>query len=506
MQILRTPAQAAQWLRDRVTGQLHTDSRKIQSGDAFIAWPGGVVDGRQYIAQALNQGATACLVEWQGVDAFGWSAELQRWTSLDVTLQDRVAAFDGLKAASGSIADAYFEHPSQALKVVAITGTNGKTSSAWWLAHAVEHLGSASAIVGTLGVGRVNDLRYTGMTTPDPVLLQAQFHALVEQRVQVCALEASSIGIAEHRLAGTQIHIALLTNFTQDHLDYHGSMDAYWQAKQALFEWPELQAAILNVDDPQGRALEALLASRTELRVWTIGLSPRANARHVAALDVRYEAGGLCMTVVCGDQQQTLQTPFVGHYNVSNLLGVIATLCELGYDLTQAVQACACLPAVPGRMQLLGEAPLVAVDYAHTPDALTKALQALEPLAHQREGALVCVFGCGGNRDASKRPLMAASAEQIADQLILTSDNPRHESAAQIIQHMQSGLQGKKRTQVIEDRAQAIQQAIIEAQENDVILIAGKGHESYQEIAGVQYAFSDVKHAQTALEQRRAHV
>ncbi len=510
MKRLHSPHEAAQWLRGQVLGVLHTDSRRVGAGDGFIAWPGGVTDGRQFVASALQQGATACVVEQAGADAFAWGEN------------PAIATYDGLKAASGLIAAAYYEQPSQALDVVAITGTNGKTSTAWWLAHALHNAGKRCAMVGTLGVGEVGQLEVTGMTTPDPVLLQAKLRDMVDAGVNACAIEASSIGLAEHRLDGTQVRVAMFTNFTQDHLDYHGDMASYWQAKLALFSWAGLQAAVVNVDDAQGAALAAQLQARADLSVWTMscGLhsssdavaSEDGSAQHIAARHIQHGAMGLCFDVLEGDEVHTLDTQLVGHYNVSNVLGVIACMRALGYSLADAVQACRVLPAVPGRMQTVGEVgePLVVIDYAHTPDAVAQAVQALLPLAQSRGGELTCVLGCGGDRDAAKRPLMAAAAEQHAQRVVLTSDNPRSEDPQIILNHMLAGLQNATNAIVITDRAQAIAQTVQHARAQDVVLVAGKGHEDYQEILGVKHPFNDVQHAREALAQRakngRAHV
>ncbi len=511
MKRLHSPQDAAQWLRTHVRGALHTDSRRVSSGDGFIAWPGGVADGRQFVASALKQGATACVVEQAGADTYAWGEN------------DAIATYDGLKAASGLIAAAYYEQPSQALDVVAITGTNGKTSTAWWLAHALRNAGQRCAIVGTLGVGEVGHLEVTGMTTPDPVLLQARLRDMVNAGVNVCAIEASSIGLAEHRLDGTQVRVAMFTNFTQDHLDYHGSMASYWQAKLALFSWAGLQTAVVNVDDAQGAALAAQLQARSEgPAVWTVscatdssadavGTQP-ASVQHIVARHIQHGTSGLCFDVVEGFEVHALQTQLVGHYNVSNVLGVIACLRALGYSLAEAVQACRALPAVPGRMQTVGEMgePLVVIDYAHTPDAVAQAVQALLPLAHARGGELTCVLGCGGDRDMAKRPLMAAAAEQYAQQVVLTSDNPRSEDPQTILNHMLAGLHHADHAIVLVDRAEAIAQTVQNARTQDVVLIAGKGHEDYQDIAGIKHPFSDVQHARDALarraKQEAAHV
>ena len=472
------------WLRARAPqGQLRTDSRHVQPGDIFIAWPGAAVDGRAFVAQALAHGAAACLVEHDG--------------SADFAFADaRIASFTGLKAITGSLAAQWLGHPAQALRIVAVTGTNGKTSTAWWLAHALPRC----AMVGTLGVGLPPHFTSTGMTTPDPVLLQTEFAKFIAAGAEFAAIEASSIGIVEHRLAGTAIDTAVFTNFTQDHLDYHGSMDAYWQAKAQLFDWPGLRVAVVNVDDAQGRALAQTLAPRSELEVWTVGLQHPAR---LMAVDIAHTAQGMAFTVVEGQQRQPMQTALIGQYNISNLLGVLATLRGQGHSLAQAVAACASLQPVPGRMQqiaVVGQ-PLVAIDYAHTPDALVQALAALRPLAQARGGRLCCVFGCGGNRDARKRPLMGAAAEQGADQVLVTSDNPRLEDPQAIVADILAGM--RPQTPYELDRAAAIAQAIAQADARDVVLLAGKGHEDYQDAQGHKRPFSDCHEAARAVQARQ---
>ena len=472
------------WLRARAPqGQLRTDSRHVQPGDIFIAWPGAAADGRAFVAQALAHGAAACLVEHDG--------------SADFAFADaRIASFTGLKAITGSLAAQWLGHPAQALRIVAVTGTNGKTSTAWWLAHALPRC----AMVGTLGVGLPPHFTSTGMTTPDPVLLQTEFAKFIAAGAEFAAIEASSIGIVEHRLAGTAIDTAVFTNFTQDHLDYHGSMDAYWQAKAQLFDWPGLRVAVVNVDDAHGRALAQTLAPRSALDVWTVGLQHPAR---LMAVDIAHTAQGMAFTVVEGQQRQPMQTALIGQYNISNLLGVLATLRGQGHSLAQAVAACASLQPVPGRMQqiaVVGQ-PLVAIDYAHTPDALVQALAALRPLAQARGGRLCCVFGCGGNRDARKRPLMGAAAEQGADQVLVTSDNPRLEDPQAIVADILAGM--RPQTPYELDRAAAIAQAIAQADARDVVLLAGKGHEDYQDAQGHKRPFSDYHEAARAVQARQ---
>lgn len=487
---LRSPHDAAQWLRGRVTGTLHCDSRKVTAGDGFIAWPGAATDGRKHVHAALAKGATACLVEREGVEAFDFDLPA-------------IAGYAQLKAATGPIAAAYFGAPSEELDVIAVTGTNGKTSTAWWLAQALSKLQPHSipcGLIGTLGTGRPPNVEFVGLTTPDPVLLQRQFRRFLDEGVKACAIEASSVGIVERRLDGTRIRVAVFTNFTQDHLDYHGTMVAYWEAKAELFRWPGLQAAVINLDDESGRALAQSLQG-ANLDLWTVSCTEPAR---LMAADIGYDDQGLRFTVHEDGQQHALATRLIGQYNVYNLLGVIAALRAMGAPLDQAVRACAALLPVPGRMERLSEPgkPLVAVDYAHTPDALDKALQALASLARQRGGKLWCVFGCGGDRDPTKRPLMAAVAEKNADRVVVTSDNPRSEKPENIISQILLGLSRRECVEVQADRALAIGETIALAAPEDVVLLAGKGHEDFQEVAGVKLPFSDQAHAQAALDTR----
>ncbi len=495
--LLASVPEALDWLRARIgagSGTLRTDSRQVEPGDVFIAWPGAATDGRMHVGEALARGAAACLVEREGVEAFRFGAE-------------RVAALRDLKAATGLLASDWFGMPTQRLDVIAVTGTNGKTSTTWWLADALNLLAGAGlapqggcGLVGTLGVGVPPELEGTGLTTPDPVRLQRAFAGFVASGLGACAIEASSIGLAEHRLAGMRIRVAVFTNFTQDHLDYHAGMAAYWQAKSALFDWPGLQAAVVNIDDARGGELADTLAPRP-LDLWTTSITGPARLQ---ARDIAWGEGGLRFTVAEGVQAHVLQTRVIGHYNIHNLLAVVASLRAIGIPLEHALWACAQLAPVPGRMELLHEPgqPLVAVDYAHTPDALEQALQALRPVAAQRGGRLWCVFGCGGNRDRAKRPLMGRIAQHRADAVIATSDNPRNEDPGAILHEILLGTVAGTTVQVEPDREVAIARAVAEADARDVVLIAGKGHEDYQETAGVRRPFSDAAHARAALARR----
>ena len=481
---LHTPGQAALWLRERVTGNLCTDSRKVGVGDGFVAWPGAATDGRKYVDEVLAAGALACLIEQNGAEAYGFNDE-------------RIATYAGLKFATGPIAAAYFGAPSEQLQIAAVTGTNGKTTTAMWLAQALDRLGRKCGVVGTLGIGQPGAMVANGLTTPDPVLLQQQLRRFVDEGFSACVLEASSIGIEERRLDATLIQVAIFTNFTQDHLDYHASMQNYWDAKEMLFGWPGLKAAVINIDDVKGLELGTTLAG-TGLDVWTFSCTRSARLQ---ARNIQHGSQNLSFDVMEGGESYRVSTCMVGHYNVSNLLGVMATLRSMSVSLADATRACADLLPVPGRTETLATQglPLVVIDYAHTPDALEKVLAALKPVATSRGGQLWCVFGCGGDRDATKRPLMAAVAEHNSDHIVVTSDNPRSENPLAIISQIILGLSHREAVYVQADRAAAIVQVLNLAQPQDVVLLAGKGHESFQEVGGLRLPFSDQEHAQAAL-------
>lgn len=487
---LRSPEAAARWLSSWVRGTLRTDSRKVQPGDAFIAWPGYATDGRRFVLQALAAGAATCLVEDEGIEAFGFD-------------DARIATLPGLKAVTGSIAHAWFGQPSDALAVTAVTGTNGKTSSAWWTAQALSALGRRCGVMGTLGVGEPFAVQATGLTTPDPVTLHAAFARFRDEGFRACAFEASSIGLAEHRMDAAKLDVALFTNFTRDHLDYHGSMEAYWATKRALFAWPGLKAAAINVDDEQGAVLAGELSG---LDVWTVSTRPGAR---LVGQDVRYVNGGLAFELQEGGAVVPVRSTLIGEYNAHNLLVVLGGLRAQGVPLAEAAAVVPQLQPVPGRMQRVGRDDIeVVVDYAHTPDALDKVLQALRPLAAARGGRLWCVFGCGGNRDATKRPLMGAIAARLADHVVITSDNPRDEVPATILAQILAGtishVRGHDEVDVIEDRREAIAHAVNRASKGDVIVLAGKGHEDYQEVRGQRLPFLDEAEARAALDRRDA--
>jgi UDP-N-acetylmuramoyl-L-alanyl-D-glutamate--2,6-diaminopimelate ligase len=461
------------------------DSRQVRSNSLFLAYPGERVDGRQFIAQAIAQGASAVAYEPSDYAAnYTWTAD------------DAVAhiAMQGLRQQVGNIADEYYAHPSSKLWMIGVTGTNGKTTCSQWLAQALQSLQRKTAVIGTLGNGFLPALSVTINTTPDPIQLHAALADYLAQGAQAVAMEVSSHGLQQGRVNGVAFDVAVLTNLSRDHLDYHGDMASYAAAKQRLFAWPNLHSAVLNADDAFGQSLAAELAARGQ-QVLSYGL----HSGDVRGTDLRFNHQGLAMQVHTPFGSRALQTQVTGHFNAYNLLAVLATLLVSQVSLDDAVQALSQLQAVAGRMQQYGgvaEQPLVVVDYAHTPDALQNVLQSLRS---QTQGRLICVFGCGGNRDAGKRPLMGQVASELADQVWITTDNPRDEVPAAIAQAVLAGVTKPNQVQIELDRASAIKRAIQQANSQDTVLVAGKGHEDYQEILGVKQAFSDADIVQQAL-------
>jgi len=461
------------------------DSRQVRAGDVFLAYPGDLADGRRYIADAIGRGAVAVI--WQPGGEFVWNAD---WTVANFP-------FEALRPLAGPLAHTVYGHPSEGLSLIAITGTNGKTTISQCLARVYP---KPCAIIGTLGAGFPDELEETGFTTPEATTLMRYLAAFRAREAAACALEASSIGIEEGRMNGARVDVAVFTNLTRDHLDYHGSMEAYAAAKQKLFAWPRLRTAIINLDDEFGLQL---LRETTAMRVlgYAIGEARRDFPALVRAENLVETPFGQRFSLVLPNGRGTVDTSLVGRYNISNLLAVAAVLHDAGVSVQEVVRRLAELTPPPGRMERLGGngEPLVVVDYAHTPDALENALGALRPSAAARGGRLCVVFGCGGDRDHGKRPQMGATAAALADRALVTSDNPRREAPQAIIDEIIAGMSG---AEVEADRAQAIRRAILEADGCDVILLAGKGHERYQEIAGVRYPFSDVEQAQAALLER----
>ena len=485
------------WLRAlKPVQHLVTDSRKVQVGDVFFAYPVGNDDGRNYIRQAIAQGAKAVIHE---AADFVWD------TSLGVPH----LAVPELLRQSGYIAASYLEHPDADMVTIAVTGTNGKTSCTNWIARALSLTGTKSCVIGTLGIatvqkGIVGEFDVTGFTTPDAIQLHQKIAVQRQADCTALAIEASSIGLEQGRMNGMHIDVAVFTNLTRDHLDFHGDMPSYEAAKQKLFGWPDLKAAVLNLDDEAGMRLAHFCQTRgTRVIGYTLGESAQPHLFPVLkANNLRNWQGGSSFQVESAFGSGVVKTRMIGRFNVSNVLAVLATLLAHGVSWGDAVAAIEQLTSVPGRMEQLSSPArvLVIVDYAHTPDALEKTLLNLQEVARERQGKLWCVFGCGGDRDPGKRPVMGKIAE-LADEVVVTSDNPRSEDPQQILDQIAAGFTpGRTPAPLLEvDRAKAILFAIKSAGKNDVVLIAGKGHEAYQEIKGNKLMFSDIDHANIAL-------
>jgi UDP-N-acetylmuramoyl-L-alanyl-D-glutamate--2,6-diaminopimelate ligase len=468
--------------------RITADSRRVEPGVAFAAYPGAAADGRAFIADAIARGAAGVL--WDPHD-FQWNA---RWHAPNVPVAD-------LRQTVGYVADFLYGSPSQSLWMVGVTGTNGKTSCAHWSAQALERCGRRAAIIGTLGNGLVGALAPGAHTTPDACVLHELLAQLGHAGAQAVAMEVSSHGLDQGRVSGVAFDVALFTNLSRDHLDYHGTMAAYGAAKARLFAWPGLRTVVVNADDEFGRGVIDD-ARRRGQHVITYGLS----GADISATGMAMGRDGLMLELATPRGRGRIQTQVVGAFNASNLLGVLGVLLASDVPLDCALQALCEVAPPAGRMQRLGggDAPLVVIDYAHTPDALEKALTALRPAVAPGHG-LAVVFGCGGDRDTGKRPQMGRIAAALADRVIVTTDNPRSEDPQAIAQAIVQGIHetGNRRYRVELDRAAAIALALEQAHAGDVVLIAGKGHEPYQETAGRRLPFSDLAVAREALQAAR---
>ena len=468
------------------------DSRAVQADDCFIALQGHETHGLSYLNDALKAGASAVLsdIEYQG-------------HAPQVEAGVPVLVIEKLREHLATIANRFYDYPSNELAVVAVTGTNGKTTVAATLAELLKlHYGGA-LYVGTLGIGCWPALFETANTTPDLLSLQKHFAACRSAGVKACALEASSHALAQNRMSGIAVDVAIFTNLSHEHLDYHGSMEAYAKAKFQLFK-PPLGDAVINVDDSHGRELYEKLDAET--CAWPYGLGEKAQgfSNLTTATSVKLGLHGIDMHVSSPCGEGWVHSPLIGDFNVSNLLGVIAALAALGLEFEQISQLLPSASVVPGRMQLVngdssgvdGHHPRVIVDYAHTPDGLEHSLKTLREIT---SGRVICVFGCGGDRDREKRPLMGKIAGQYADSVIVTSDNPRGESPPAIIEEILAGPSATEKFLVEPDRRKAISAAIANARHEDTILIAGKGHENTQLVQGAKLPFSDVEVAREIL-------
>ncbi|WP_107875098.1 UDP-N-acetylmuramoyl-L-alanyl-D-glutamate--2,6-diaminopimelate ligase [Neisseria weaveri] len=472
-------------LREYAAGAvLHSDSRKVQAGDIFVACQGEYTDGRNFIPAAVANGAA--FVFWDDDGKFAWNPE---WNVPNQGIKK-------LKTRAGIVAAQVYGNLSDGLKVWGVTGTNGKTSVSQWLAQAADLLDEKCAIIGTVGNGFWGGLEEATHTTPDPVSVQTLLYQFKQQGAKAVAMEVSSHGLDQFRVNGVPFQTAVFTNLTRDHLDYHGSMESYGEIKSRLFYWQGLQHAVINVDDPFGASLAGRLKTeRPELNVYGYGFAEQADIRIT-----RFTASSDGMTVQLDTPWGSgeVKTRLLGRFNAQNLASCVGVLCSAGYPLAEVLRVLAQIRPATGRMDCIMNTgkPLVVVDYAHTPDALEKALATLQEIKPQGAN-LWCVFGCGGNRDKGKRPLMGAAAVAGADKVVVTSDNPRMEEPADIINDILPAVPQPEHVET--DRRSAIEYAVKHAAANDIILIAGKGHETYQDVQGQKHYFSDFDEAQKAL-------
>lgn len=470
---------------DIVVSGLTLDSRQVRPGDAFFALRGTREHGIAFARGAVERGARVVLAEAPPAHVD------------DLTVP--VLWVEQLHAKVGEIAARFFGRPSESMHVIGVTGTNGKTSTVQLLAQALEHLGHRAATIGTLGAGLHGKINEGERTTPDAINVQGLLASFRDEGATHVAMEVSSHALEQGRVAAVAFDVAAFTNLTRDHLDYHGSMEAYGEAKAKLFAWPTLQAAAINIDDAFGKTL----VTRVPKGATALRLSAENDvSADVRASDIVTSAEGLSFELDTPWGESPVRSRLLGRFNVANLLAVIACLGAMGEPFERIVAAVEVLEPINGRMNRLGGMsglPLVVVDYAHTPDALEQALTALR--AHC-EGQLICVFGCGGERDAGKRPQMGAIAERLADRIVITDDNPRGEDGDVIVAQIVAGLRRPDNATLERDRARAIELALALAQSGDVVLIAGKGHETYQEGAHGKRPFDDLAVARQALEVR----
>jgi len=464
---------------------LSLDSRTVVSGDLFIALAGMHADGHRFIADAINAGAVAVMCDSS--------------VELDETYAVPVISVEDLIHKAGVIAERFYDHPSRRMMMVGVTGTNGKTSCAHFIAQALDNEQKNCAVIGTLGNGLVGELKAATHTTPDALSLHAMLAEFVGKGVQQTVMEVSSHGLEQGRVSGVDFDVAVFTNLSRDHLDYHGDMESYGRAKARLFHMPKLKNAVVNGDDAFGKALLITIPDGIKTVMYTLGTS-EFDVPTVRARDLELTRNGMTMFLETPWGNGNLNSSLLGRFNASNLLAVIATLLVSGLEFDECLKQVAMLTTVQGRVERFGNdnQPLVVVDYAHTPDALQ---QVLTTLREHCEGKLWCVFGCGGDRDQGKRPQMGSIAARYANVVVLTDDNPRHESAEKIIADIQAGIADDSHVLVIQNRSEAIRHSVKNATKNDVVLVAGKGHEDYQLVGDVKTPFSDSNEVVAALKE-----
>jgi UDP-N-acetylmuramoyl-L-alanyl-D-glutamate--2,6-diaminopimelate ligase len=503
MVTLIKPEQAIDHLRRLAlpTARIVSDTRQIKVGDVFLAYRVGhgaaIQDSRPYITDALDVGVAAVVYD---------PADLE---SISALSDARCFALENLSAHAGLICSEWYGNPSNQMMVFGVTGTNGKTSITQWLSQALDRPKSRAAVMGTLGVGFPGHLEATGYTTPNAARLQTELKVLLDSNAKQIAMEVSSHALEQGRVNGVQFTTAVFSNLSQDHLDYHGSMAEYAAVKFRLFQFPGLRNAVINLEDPLGRELAMQLLAKTGVQVWGYAVDRNAFAgfekfgrrlHTIFSSEMRFKDNGYQGGFEWQDHGRfEISVPVIGEFNLSNCLALWSCLLAGGIEPADAGKRIELLKPVSGRMEMVlgnthNTGPLVIVDYAHTPDALEKVLNALRPITADRNGKLWCIFGCGGDRDSSKRPIMGRIASQLADHIIITSDNPRSENPAHISADIQAGMVSSESVQIILDRAAAILSGVRNADSNDVVLIAGKGHETSQEINGKKVDFSDQEH------------
>lgn len=456
---------------------ISNDSRHVKKNSLFLAYPGSHVDGRNYIADALKKGAKAILYEKKD---FVWK---NSWNIPHLPISD-------LKNKEGEIAHVFFKEPSRKIHTIGVTGTNGKTSCTYWLKELQNILGKKTGLIGTLGYG-YKKLKAHAYTTPDAISNHRIFKEFKKNHVNSVVMEVSSHALAQGRVNSIHFDVAVFTNLSRDHLDYHLTFKNYFNEKKKLFHFPSLKVAVINIDDVYGKKLKASLASK-KIKIITYGIKDG----DMRATHINYSASRTEFRLHFKKEIYEVNVPLVGEFNVYNILAVISALVGSGFAVKKIIRHLANISQVPGRMEKMGKktSPQIFIDYAHTPDALEKVLTTLKD---KTDGKLICVFGCGGNRDIGKRKDMATAASKLADMSIVTSDNPRNENPKKIISEISKYMRGSFSTEINRDKA--IEKAIQLANKEDVILIAGKGHEKYQEIKGIKYPFSDQKCVRNAL-------
>ncbi len=463
---------------------IQLDSRKINPGDCFFALSGTITRGTDFIDDAISRGVVAIFVDRSEADL------------VTNKVVGNIIFIENLLSKVGIIAHRYFGNPTDDLKIFGMTGTNGKTSVSHFIGQAIDNISgkNSSGVIGTLGNGLLGEFASNGMTTPDVISLHKSLFRLNDQGAKAVVIEASSHGLSQQRLNGVNFNVAVFTNLTRDHLDYHGDMQAYGNAKLSLFKSPNLQAAVVNLDDPFSEQIfDTLLQDKSnniKLIAYTLSEKSHSEINTIRCKKLDVFVTGLEMEIDTPQGSGVIKTDLLGRFNASNLLAALGALLAAGFEFKEALQSLSKVAGVPGRMEafIQKKQPTVVVDFAHTPDGLENALSTLKEVC---KGQLWCVFGCGGDRDQGKRSLMGKVAEQLSDFLIITNDNPRSEDPEMIADQILEGMKKPEKVKMVFDREQALESAIESAQVNDIVLIAGKGHEEWQEIKGQRFPFND---------------